>query len=485
MPDNSKKQKRVLVTALGTMNSATIIKELRKMNEDFYIIGADINPVQTIFTSTEVDEYHQFPWATTDRESYFRFIKDFCIEHKVDVYYCVVDEEVESMAMHRDELAQIGVTLCVANTDAIVICHNKDKFALWSEQNIPEYCIKRYARYEDINDSDFPLFVKPRKGRASIGCAKIDKRSELENYLDDFEEYIVQEYTIGTVIAADIVCCRKTGFIQVCQRQELLRNKNGCGVAVKIVRNEVVEAVCHKIAVLLDLNGVVNAEFFVNDNDVRIIEVNPRIPAGVEYSCLAGLNIVELAYLIASGKEIKDNQELKSNVYYAKRYETYEYVIKPINEESVTLTVFSDVFLKKSFYWLNDEEIRKDMDIQYNITHEMQSKWFEGLPSRTDYKIWGLECNGLPIGACGFRNISDQQGELTCYIGEPEYREKGISEMMIKLLEQKAVDLGLKQIKLKVLITNKRAYLLFTKCGFREFQRDDKFIKMTKTLLFS
>lgn len=42
---------KVLVTALSTMNSTTIVSELRKSHESLYIIGADINPRQSIANS--------------------------------------------------------------------------------------------------------------------------------------------------------------------------------------------------------------------------------------------------------------------------------------------------------------------------------------------------------------------------------------------------------------------------------------------------
>lgn len=336
MKQKNDNRKRVLITALGTMNSTTLVKEIRKFPENYYIIGADINIPQVIYTSMEVDEYYQFPKATENREEYYNYVRKFCVDHRVEIYYCVVDEEVETMALHRNDLAKIGVALCVANTDAIVVCHNKDKFAEWSEKNIPEYSIKRYQNYEDISDEDFPLFVKPIEGRASIGCKKIECRKELEFYKAEWGNYLVQTFTQGTFIAADIVRCRKTGIVQVCQRQELLRNGNGCGVSVKIIRNVEVEKACIKIAELLNLDGVVNAEFFVGNNSVKIIEVNPRIPAGVAYSCMAGLNIVRFAHDIALGNSVSEESRIRTNVYFAKRYETYEVALTDDSPE-VTL----------------------------------------------------------------------------------------------------------------------------------------------------
>jgi carbamoyl-phosphate synthase large subunit len=481
--ESNKSSKRILVTALGTMNCTTIVNELRKQPENYYIIGADINLPYCIYGSTEVDEYYQFPKATEDRELYFEFVRQFCIDHNVNIYYCVVDEEVETMALHREELSDIGVTLCVANTDAVVTCHRKEKFAIWSEQNIPEYCIKRFSNYEDVSDEDFPLFVKPIEGRASIGCRAIHDRKELDSLRDNWYDFIVQEFTQGEFIAADIVRCRKTGLIQVCQRQELMRNSNGCGVAVEIVANEEVEKACRKIAELLDLNGVVNTEFFVGKNGIKIIEINPRIPAGVAYSCMAGLNLVTLALRIAQGEAITVANPIKLGAHYAKRYETFEVLPNKTTNQGLRLTTFSYLYLTKSLYWLNDEEIRRGMDIQYTVTSEMQKKWFEALPSRSDYMIWGLEYNGIAIGAGGFRNIKPkQQGELTCYIGEKAYRGMGLAPLLIEELEKKALDLEFKRIVLKVLISNERAYSLYFKCGFVEIGRDNKFITMAKQI---
>ena len=323
MKDNNNR-KRVLITALGTMNCTTITNELRKFPEKYYIIGADINTRECIYTSTEVDEFYQFPKATESRESYFEFVRQFCVDHGVNIYFCVVDEEVETMALHRDDFEAIGVVLCVANTNAVITCHRKDVFAEWSEMNIPEYCIKRFARYEDVKDVDFPLFVKPIEGRASIGCVRVDNWHDLDAYKSQWNMYVIQEFTKGDFISADIVRCKATGLVQVCQKQELLRNANGCGVAVKIVDNNDVRNACCKIAELLDLDGIVNAEFFVKAGEVKIIEVNPRIPAGVAYSCMAGLNLVFLALDIAKGEKINEKSLIKIGAHYAKRYETFE-----------------------------------------------------------------------------------------------------------------------------------------------------------------
>lgn len=140
-----------------------------------------------------------------------------------------------------------------------------------------------------------------------------------------------------------------------------------------------------------------------------------------------------------------------------------------------TLKSFDRETLDKSFVWLNDPEIQAGMNIRYHITKEGQEKWFSSLDSRVDYKIWSFVCNDIPIGAGGFRNITKNTGELTCYIGDKSYW--GVGKFLVKLLLIKAKELGFTEVKLKVLHTNERAYNCYIKQGFK-YESEDKQFKI-------
>ena len=73
---------------------------------------------------------------------------------------------------------------------------------------------------------------------------------------------LVQDYIVGNNITVDCVRSRKTGQKIQVQRREILRNSNGCGIAVKIIYNKKLEEICDELMERLDLNGVVNIEFF-------------------------------------------------------------------------------------------------------------------------------------------------------------------------------------------------------------------------------
>ena len=107
------------------------------------------------------------------------------------------------------------------------------------------------------------------------------------------------------------------------QKREILRNSNGCGTVVEIIDNSELETICKQIAEKLDLNGIINVEFFITKEGPKIIEINPRLPAGTSYSCLAGGNTVINTLLIANGEPCEIGK-IKIGKIYARRYETYE-----------------------------------------------------------------------------------------------------------------------------------------------------------------
>lgn len=318
-------KKVVLVTAIGTMAASTIINELRKTDK-YYIIGGDIYEKNMVATSRDVDEFHVFPPAIRELDKYIEFVIDFCKTHRVDYYFAVIDEEIANLSRNRDKFEAIGVKLCIANKELIDICHYKNRFFDWIASEMSEIAVKTYHSIDEIGDNDFPLFVKPVEGRASIGCHKIEAKNGLAEFVDtnDIDKSVVlQQYIEGDIVTVDIIRNAGTKQLMLIPRQEILRNSNGCGIAVKTLQDEQLEQICTRLAEKLDLNGVVNAEFFCTDNGYRIIEVNPRFSAGSGYSCMAGANMVINAIEIADDRPCTLGT-LSLGKNYAKRYETYE-----------------------------------------------------------------------------------------------------------------------------------------------------------------
>ena len=173
--------------------------------------------------------------------------------------------------------------------------------------------------------AEYPLFIKPVEGVASQGCRKINSYEELSLAVDANEigkEMIVQDFVNGQNITVDCIRNKKTGQKAQVQRRELLRNANGCGIAVEIFEDEKLTRICDYFMEALDLNGVINIEFFYTGKDYRIIEINPRLSAGSIFSCMAGINTVINTMKIADGEKC-DFGPISIGSHFAERYEAY------------------------------------------------------------------------------------------------------------------------------------------------------------------
>lgn len=314
----------VLVTAIGTMASTTIVSRLKR-EPICRVIGADIFPKNQVATAKDVDEFHVFPSAVSDLEGYIDFAVDFCARHHVDFYYATIDEEIANLSRNRRRFESVGVKLCIPNHDLVMTCHYKDRFVKWVAENMPAIAIESFPSVEAVSESDYPVFVKPIEGRASIGCKRVSSRAELQELLRDSaaDSVVIQRCIEGEVLTVDLVRNARTGQRCQIQRREMLRNANGCGIAVEIINDRQLGAICDELMEKLDLNGVVNAEFFRVDGGYKIIEINPRFSAGTAFSCLAGCDTVINALRIAQGQDC-DFGGISYGKHFAKRYETYQ-----------------------------------------------------------------------------------------------------------------------------------------------------------------
>lgn len=163
--------------------------------------------------------------------------------------------------------------------------------------------------------------------------------------------------------------------------------------------------------------------------------------------------------------------------------DTYEWNLPKLID--VEFRAFDERFLNLSTKWLTDPYIISRIDApEYN--RDSQLEWFRSITERPDEKIVrGIEADGKAIGAMGLKVCVDagsRTAEYWGYIGEPEFRGKGIGKEMLRKANELAHDADLKSLWLKVLKTNSRAIALYLNHGFSILRSDDKFIYMTQKI---
>lgn len=138
---------------------------------------------------------------------------------------------------------------------------------------------------------------------------------------------------------------------------------------------------------------------------------------------------------------------------------------------------YTEEYLNKSMLWLNDPILKKLTNTP-DFNKDMQMQWFKSLPQKTDYFIRGIRLDGVPIGACGLKHISNIDAELWCYIGEASVRGKGIGRKIMDYLIDSGRKFKLMFIKISVIPTNTIARHLYESYGFKKIGEDKQYVYM-------
>src|SRR4030067_3213825 len=100
----------------------------------------------------------------------------------------------------------------------------------------------------------------------------------------------------------------------------------------------------------------------------------------------------------------------------------------------------------------------------------------------TAQRCYAILSEGRHVGNCGVKNISltNKEGELWIYIGDPRMRRKGIASHATRLLAAKGfIELGLERIIVHVADFNVSAIKLYKKLGFIEVPVSDNSTEWT------
>ncbi|CAA9528358.1 MAG: hypothetical protein AVDCRST_MAG31-2141 [uncultured Sphingomonas sp.] len=149
---------------------------------------------------------------------------------------------------------------------------------------------------------------------------------------------------------------------------------------------------------------------------------------------------------------------------------------------AVRLVPFDRGFLDRSWVWLHDGETKR-LTMTPDFTREDQRRFFESLPSRSDYRIWGviLDPEGA-IGAAGLKHIGGGSAEYWGYIGEKSWWGRGLGGEMLAAVEAEARRLGLARLNLRVAAENIRAVRLYERAGFERSEERSGVLVMRKSV---
>ena len=284
----------ILILSCGTRNK--VVQYFREnLNGSGKVVATDCSNLAPALY--EADVHYIVPRMVDD--GYIDVIFDICKKEQIDGVLSLIDPELSLLAENTAKFAELGVTVIGSGYDLCEMSLDKYEMYRWLRDHGYK-CGRSYMDkaefYRDLDAGliDFPVFVKPARGSASISISKVHDREELEFLLSREEGLMIQQFLNGQEIGADVYIDMVSGEVVSIFTKKKLKMRAGETDKALSFRDDKLFALIRKFAVEAGYRGQIDIDIFEINGEYYISEVNPRFGGGYPHAYESGANHMEL-----------------------------------------------------------------------------------------------------------------------------------------------------------------------------------------------
>lgn len=245
----------------------------------------------------EADAHYIVPRITAPE--YLDVIYEICRKEAVTGVLSLIDPELSLIAANEAQFRALGVQ--IIGSDYALCERTLDKWALfvWMEEHgYP--CARTYRTMGSFGaalergEVQFPVFVKPMKGSASIQIARADDMETAAFLFAHGDEMIIQEYMTGQEIGADVyIDLVSKKVVSIFTKKKLVMRAGETDKAVSFI-DEKLFIFLTKFVEESGFAGQIDIDLFEKDGIYLISEVNPRFGGGYPHAYACGADHMTL-----------------------------------------------------------------------------------------------------------------------------------------------------------------------------------------------
>lgn len=262
------------------------------------------------FALTCADDYVLSP--SIYDEEYIAFLLDFCIRKEIGAVISLFDIDLPVLAANKQRFKNEGIEVIVSDSEIIEICNDKWKTYLFLKKNsfrtpltyLDVESVKHAIRNKELN---YPLFIKPRWGMGSIGIFEADNEEELivlynktkniinqtylkyESELDYENSIVIQEKLTGEEWGLDVFNNLHGEYLACVPKRKLAMRAGETDVAITSKRKDLIKLGV-KVSRCTEHIGNLDLDFFIQENELFILELNCRFGGQYPFAHLSGVN---------------------------------------------------------------------------------------------------------------------------------------------------------------------------------------------------
>jgi carbamoyl-phosphate synthase large subunit len=252
------------------------------------LVATDITPASAAFACADASEI--VPKANSLH--YIPRLEEIVRTHKIGLIIPLTDLDLRNLSRHREKFQALDCTVMIGSEPAVMSCRDKRRFsAVLSKAGLGS--IRTLSLKKFLGDPFWPCFIKPLRGSASHGTARLDSRKQLDAHIHVFgEQMLVQDYVPGSEYTIDVFKTRAGEVKAIIPRQRLTVRGGEVDQGVTIHDAELIDA-ARTLAEQVDgLWGVFCCQCRrPAGKEPMFFELNPRFGGGAPLSIAAGANL--------------------------------------------------------------------------------------------------------------------------------------------------------------------------------------------------
>lgn len=273
-----------------------LLKDFRKsIGADSRIIATDLSKYAPAIY--EADKYYLVP--RIDDPAYIDVILNICKKESINAVTTLIDPEIMILAENRSRFKEIGVEVLAPYDKTAKLCFDKyEMYKYLTAEGIPT--VRTWGTYDEIikaieaKETDFPVFVKPRRGSGSVGAKKIEDADTLKVAFEEDKTLIAQEYMDCLDLDADIyVDTVSHKPVAIFSKKKISTTIGGANKTISFKDQKLFDFIEEFIG-HFEFNGPLDADFFYKDGRYYLSEINPRFGGAYLHAYGAGVDFIKL-----------------------------------------------------------------------------------------------------------------------------------------------------------------------------------------------
>ena len=293
----------ILILSAGTRNKVVeYFKE--NVGDKGKVVATDCsNLAPAVY---EADVFYLVPRITAP--GYIEQILDICVKEKIDGVFSLIDPELSLLARERERFLAVGATPILSDYELVETCFDKYRmFELLTGMGIPtgQCYLSKEDFYRDRQKGriDYPVFVKPVRGSASLNINKVSSDQELETLFHLYDDLMIQEFMDGQEYGADVYVDMISGkCTSIFVKKKIKMRAGDTDKSVSVKNPELFELI-RKFVEKCGFCGMIDIDLFEIGGVFYISEVNPRFGGGYPHAYACGVNMPSQVLCNLSGRE--------------------------------------------------------------------------------------------------------------------------------------------------------------------------------------